>query len=153
MTHLSCLAVYMIMLCVAAPFTAIRVNRNEVTDVAYNEVSVLRIDCILVAFYCAVFCLVILPLAWQHTWLISQNQTTQESVNKKFAHLPWSPYTYESTWQNWLRIYLNPKPRIKPLLSWLIYLKLTDRKRYDREVHKIRAQPELAMIAILHKPP
>lgn len=153
MTHLSFLAVYMIVLCVAAPFTAIRVNRHEVTDVAYNEVVLLRIDFILVALYCAVFCCVILPLAWQHTWLISLNQTTQESVSKKFAHLPWSPYSYQTTWQNWLQIYLNPKPPIKPILGWLLYLKLIDRKRYDQEVHKIRAQPEFEMIATLHKPP
>ena len=135
----------MITLCIAAPFTAIQVNRKEIDDVTYNEVVVLRIDCILVALYCAVFCYFIIPLAWFHSRLISRNLTTQESVNKKFAHLPWSPYTYESTWQNWLRIYLKPKPVIRPLLSWFLYLKQTDRKRYDLEVSKLRAQPQLDM--------
>ena len=66
-----------------------------------------------------------------HSYIISENLTTQEKLKKTYKNFPKSPFSYGSCLTDWTKVICFPR-RIESRLSWMLYLKSNVPEEFNR---------------------
>jgi preprotein translocase subunit SecG len=84
-----------------------------------------------IAMFAILFSVFVLTLFSFHTYILSENLTTQEKLNHKYDKFPISPFSYGSVTSNWCKVICCPKKRTETRLSYPLYLKTNHPEQFE----------------------